>query len=115
MLKISVLNSRFIVSENLKRLLKIRSNCLKLGPRRKFRGALPKVPGAGVVKAAGFRINRSLVKYGFTPGTRSGRRTLRDAPPPGVLTTPMKPAGGLPDNWATKPVGSPPQPAGFTH
>src|SRR5260370_22163814 len=89
-LKISVLNSRFVVSENLKRLLKTRSTCLKFGPRRKFRGTLPKVPGAGVVNAAGFSRLRSLFRYGLAPGTRSGRRTLRDDPTPGVLTTPIK-------------------------
>src|ERR1700686_1520360 len=93
MLKISVLNSRFVVSENLKRLLKTRSNCWKFGPRRKFLGTLPNVPGSGVVKAAGFRTFRSLLRYGFTPGIRSGRRTLREAPPPGVFMTAMKPGG----------------------
>ena len=61
-LKISVLNSRFVVSVNLKRLLKMRSNWRKFGPRRKFLGTLPKAPGAGVVKAAGFKMSRSLVR-----------------------------------------------------
>src|SRR5437764_13678221 len=56
MLNISVLNSRFTFSVNLKRLFRTRSNCLKSGPRKKFRGALPNVPGAGVVNAAGLRI-----------------------------------------------------------
>src|SRR6267378_2503342 len=93
MLKISVLNSRFFDSENLMRLFKTRSNCLKPGPGRKFLGTLPKVPGAGVANAAGFKMSRSLVKYGLTPGTRSGRRTLREAPPPGVFTTVIKPGG----------------------
>src|SRR5437870_10313335 len=92
-LKTSVLNSRFVLSENLMRLMKTRSNCWKLGPRKKFLGTLPKVPGAGVVNAAGFRISRSFVKYGLTPLIRSGRRTLRDAPPLGVFTTVMKPGG----------------------
>src|SRR6266404_3544550 len=114
-LKTSVLNSRFVLSENLKRFMKTRSNCWKFGPRRKFRGTLPNFPGAGVVNAAGFRMSRSLVRKGLTPGSKSGRRTLRDAPPPGVFTTAIKPAGGLPDSCATKPVGNPPQPAAFTH
>src|SRR6476646_8236379 len=92
-LKIYVRNSRFVRSLNLNRLLRSRSNCWKFGPRRKFRGTSPNVPGAGVVNAAGFRIKRSFVRYGLTPGTRLGRRTLRDAPPPGVFTTAMKPAG----------------------
>src|SRR5438105_286245 len=117
MLKISVLNSKFVDSLNLNRLLRIRSACMKFGPRRKFLGTLPKDPGAGVVNAAGLRINRSFVKYGFTPGMRSGRRTLRDAPPPGVFTTAVKPTGSglaaltVPGSWATNPFGNPPQPA----
>src|SRR4029078_9628817 len=81
-LKISVRNSRLVVSLNLNRLFRIRSNCWKFGPRKKFLGTSRKVPRAGVVSAAGFRINRSFVRYGLTPGTRFGRRTLRDAPPP---------------------------------
>src|ERR1044072_3990184 len=115
MLKISVLNSRLVFSENLNRLFRTISIWRKFGPRKKLRGTSPKVPGAGVVNAAGFSIERSFVKYGFTPGIRFGRRTFRDAPPPGVLTTARNPAGGFPDNCATKPVGNPPQPAVFTH
>src|SRR3981081_1818127 len=105
-LKISVRNSRFIDSENRKRLLKTRSNCLKFGPRSALRGRLPNVPGAGVANAAGFKIFRSLFKYGLTPEIKSGRRTFRELPPPGVLTTPMKPGGNVPPgNCATKPFG----------
>src|SRR5262245_20952602 len=129
-LKISVRNSRFIDSVIGKRLLKIRSNCLKSGPRKAFRGTLPKAPGAGAAKAAGFSRFRSLFKYGLTPETKSGRRTFRDAPPLGVLTTAMNPEGNgfvpltVPGSWATKPfakvvvtpapVGTT-QPAEFTH
>ena len=32
---------------------------------------------------------------GSTPGTRSGRRTLRELPPPGVLMTAVRSAAGL--------------------
>ena len=32
---------------------------------------------------------------GSTPGTRSGRRTLRDAPPPGVLMIATRSAAGF--------------------
>src|SRR6267143_6370263 len=120
MLKISVLNSRLVDSEKLMRMFKTISNCLKLGPRKELRGTLPNVPGAGVANAAGFRMSRSLDKYGLTPATRSGRRTLREAPPPGVLMTAMKPGGNglapliVPGNWATKPfvnvVVAPPAP-----
>src|SRR5215471_5319841 len=82
-LKISVRISRLVVSVNLNFLLKMASNCWKFGPYRKFRGVLPKVPGAGAVNAAGLTINRSaLTRYGLTPATKSGRRTLREAPPP---------------------------------
>src|SRR6185295_7867545 len=112
MLKISVRNSRLVVSENRIRLLKIKSNCWNFGPRRALRGTSPKVPGSGVVKAAGLSMRRSLLRYGFTPETRLGRRTLRDAPPPGVFTTAMKPGGNgfaaliVPGRPATKPVGN---------
>src|SRR5215210_3944938 len=131
MLKISVRNSRFFDSENLMRLFRTRSNCRNPGPRKKFLGTLPNVPGAGVAKAAGFKIRRSLVKNGLTPATRSGRRTFREAPPPGVLTTAMNPGGNglaaliVPGNCATKPLANvvvaPPvpigivQPAAFRH
>src|SRR5438876_8500265 len=84
-LKISVRNSNFAVSVSRNRLLKIISNWRKFGPRRAFLGRLPNVPGAGVANAAGFNIDRSLFKYGFTPATMSGRRTFRELPPPGVL------------------------------
>src|SRR6185295_10667676 len=124
MLNISVLNSRFTLSLNLIRLLKTRSNCWNFGPVKKFRGALPKVPGAGVAKAAGFIVRRSFVRYGFTPAMRSGRRTLRDAPPPGVLTTALNPGGNglaaliVPGSCATKPLANvvvaPPAPVGTT-
>ncbi len=118
-LKTSVLNSRFVVSLNLNRLFKITSTCLKFGPRKKFRGTLPNVPGAGIVKAAGFKRLRSLFRYGLTPGIRSGRRTLRDAPPPGVLTTAIKPAGSgfealiVPGSDRTSPAVHPA--AGLVH
>src|SRR6266550_6760047 len=125
MLKTSVLNSRFVDSENLMRLFRTTSNCLKLGPRKACRGRLPNVPGAGVAKAAGFKMSRSLDKYGLTPATRSGRRTLREAPPPGVLITAVKPGGNglaaliVPGNCATKPLANvvvaPPGPVGSTH
>ena len=53
-------------------------------------------PGCGVANAAGFRNSSppSLMN-GSTPGTRSGRRMLRDAPPPGVLMTAVRSAAGL--------------------
>src|ERR1041385_142101 len=121
-LKISVRNSRFALSVNLIRLLKMISNCWKFGPRNAFRGTLPKVPGCGVVNAAGFKIKRSLLRYGFTPGTKSGLRTLREAPPPGVLTTAMNPGGNglaaliVPGNCPTNPLAkvvvTPPAPVG---
>src|ERR1041384_7264768 len=111
MLKISVRNSRFTLSENRKRLLKIRSNCLKLGPFKAFRGRFPNVPAAGIANAAGFKKFRSLFKYGLMPGSKFGRRNCRDAPPPGELTTAVKPTGKgcvpLTDgNCAVKPCGT---------
>src|ERR1043165_1013441 len=76
-------------------------------------------------------MKRSLSWYGLTPEIHSARRTFRDAPPPGVLTTPTKPGGNgataliVPGNWATNPLAkvvvAPPapvcttQPAGFWH
>src|SRR6185369_15390711 len=104
MLKISVRNSRFVDSVIGKRLFRTRSNCLKFGPRSALRGRSPNVPGSGIENAAGLIRLRSLFRYGLTPGTMFGRRTFRDAPPPGVLTTPMKPTGSVPlVSWATNP------------
>src|SRR5262245_55535003 len=109
MLKISVRNSRFTVSVNLNRLLKIKSSWLKFGPWRKLRGTLPRVLGSGVAKASGFKISRSAFKNGSTPGTRFGRRTFREAPPPGVLITPTNPGGRgaaaliVPGSWVVNP------------
>ena len=62
------------------------STCRKPGPWIELRSRLPNVPGAGVANAAGFRNSSppSLMN-GSTPGTRSGRRMLRELPPPGVL------------------------------
>ena len=72
------------------------STCFELGPWIALRSRLPNVPGAGVAKAAGFRNSRppSLMN-GSTPGIRSGRRTLREAPPPGTLMIAVRPAAGL--------------------
>ena len=74
---------------------KKKSICLKFGPWIELRSRLPNVPGIGAANAAGFRNSRppSLMN-GSTPGTRSGRRTLREAPPPGVLITATRPAAG---------------------
>src|SRR6476620_3404058 len=93
MLKTSVRNSKFIVSETRNFFARIKSTCLKLGPESALRGKSPNSPGAGVANAAGLIKLRSLFKYGLTPATRFGRRILRDAPPPGVLTTATKPVG----------------------
>src|SRR5262249_35668032 len=46
---------------------------------------LPKVPGAGVANADGFKFR--LERNNGTPGTRSGRRTFLLFPPPTVLMT----------------------------
>ena len=75
-------------------LARIRSCCMNLGPWIWLRTRLPNVPGFGIAKAAGLRIVRSLLRNGSTPGTRSGRRTLRELPPPGVLMTAVRPAAG---------------------
>src|SRR6185369_7560746 len=107
MLKISVRNSRLVDSVSAKRLLSTRSNCLKFGPRSAFRCRSPKVPGAGIEKAAGLSRLRSLLRYGLTPGIRLGRRMLREAPPPGVLITPTNPIGSAPlGKLATNPCGT---------
>src|SRR5258705_378839 len=45
-----------------------------------------------------------MVANGSTPGTTSGRRTLREAPPPIVLITPMEPDGHEPPNPLTVAV-----------
>ena len=68
-----------------------RSTCLKPGPRSD--AALHVAEGAG--RRDGERrgvqpLQAVLRGTGSTPGTRSGRRTLRDAPPPGVLMTAMQ-------------------------
>src|SRR5258707_1357872 len=59
MLKISARNSTLRVSAKGNLRFKIRSNCRKFGPRRKFLGRLPKVPGLGIAKAAGLNSVRS--------------------------------------------------------
>src|ERR1043165_2446795 len=87
MLKNSALNSTLAVSVRRKRLFITMSACQKFGPCSELRTRLPNVPGDGMAKAAGLRNWRSLPRNGLTPGIRSGRRTLRDAPPPGVLIT----------------------------
>lgn len=92
-LKISVRNSRLYLSEKRKRLLKIKSNCLKLGPVSTLRGKSPKAPAKDAANAAGFKKLRSLLRYGLTPATRFGRRVCLDEPPPGALTTAINPAG----------------------
>src|SRR5882762_3808303 len=113
-LNISVRNSSFAVSVNLNRLFRIRSNCRKFGPRRALRGRFPKVPGAGVAKAAGFNIDLSLFRYGLTPETMLGLLILRELPPPGVLTTAVKPGLSAPDGrGSTCPAIQPA--AGFVH
>jgi len=61
-LKISVRNSSLTLSLMGMRLLKIRSDCQKPGPRRALRARLPNVPGAGMAKAAGLRRFRSLLR-----------------------------------------------------
>jgi hypothetical protein len=69
---------------------------LKVGPWIELRSRLPNVPGAGVANAAGLRNTRPpFSTKGFTPGTRSGRRTLRDEPPRGVLMIAARSAAGL--------------------
>src|SRR6185503_19652035 len=111
-LNISVRNSMFDDSVSLKRLLRMRSNCVNFGPRNALRSRSPNAPGSGIENAAGLMMLRSLFTYGLAPAMRLGRRTLRDAPPPGVFTTPMKPSGNgfaaliVPGNWATNPLGT---------
>ena len=54
------------------------------------------MPGCGVANAAGFRNSSPPSSMnGSTPGTRSGRRVLREAPPPGVLMTATRSAAAL--------------------
>ena len=96
MLNTSVRNSIFIDSLTANFFAKIRSCWTNLGPCIWLRTRLPKVPGLGIAKAAGLRIVRSLLINGLAPGIRSGRRTLRELPPPGVLITAVPPAAGLP-------------------
>src|SRR5262245_45145558 len=91
-LKNSVRKSRLVFSERPNLLLSTKSSCRELGPRSALRGRLPNVPGWGVVNAAGLMRLRSLLRYGFTPGIRSGRRVARLEPPPGVLITAVRPA-----------------------
>ena len=81
--------------DSVKCLESTRSTCLKFGPWIELRSRLPNVPGCGVANAAGFRKSSPpSVMNGSTPGTRSGRRTLRVAPPPGVLMIAMRSAAG---------------------
>src|SRR6185369_13153380 len=107
MLNISVRNSIFVDSVRAKRLLKTKSNWLKLGPRKAFRGTSPNCPGPGIANAAGLIRLRSLFRYGLTPGMKLGRRMFREAPPPGVLITPTNPIGSAPlGKLATNPCGT---------
>src|SRR5215471_4960843 len=92
MLKNSALNSTFDPSVILKRLFITTSACQKFGPCSELRLRLPNVPGAGIANAAGLRNWRSLPRNGLTPAIKSGRRTFRDDPPPGVLITNEHPA-----------------------
>ena len=68
-------------------LLSVISNCCSPGPVRLLRAELPKEPAAGIENAAGFSQFSPFCRYGSTPATTSGRRTLRLLPPPSVLTT----------------------------
>src|SRR5262249_39352123 len=78
------------------RLATTRSIWWKPGPWMAFRSRLPKVPGSGVANAAGFRNRRPPSSMnGSTPGTTSGRRVARDAPPAGTLMTAVRPAAAL--------------------
>ena len=125
MLNTSVLNSKFIVSVIRNRLVTIMSACQNPGPESSLRGKFPNVPGAGVANAAGLIKLRSLLRNGFAPEIRSGRRMLRDAPPPGVFTTAANPVGKALKNgisglavlkvgkFAVKPLAKkPPEPFG---
>src|SRR5262245_38834634 len=94
MLKNSALNSTLRVSANGNFLFKMTSTCRNFGARRKFRGKLPNVPGFGIAKAAGLKSVRSWLRYGSTPGIRSGRRVARLEPPNGVLIMAVRPAAG---------------------
>ena len=93
MLNISVRSSKFIVSLNLNRLARIISNCLKPGPDSSLREKLPHCPASGIANAAGLIKLRSWFRNGSTPAIRSGRRILRELPPPGVFTTATNPTG----------------------
>src|SRR5262249_23928195 len=95
-LKTSIRNSTLLGPEIGKGFDSTRSVWLKPGPCSEPRSRLPKVPGFGVANAAGFRNSTPpLWRNGSTPGTRSGRRTLRELPPPGVLISAVRPAAGL--------------------
>src|SRR3954451_8634644 len=77
------------------RLATTRSTCANDGPRSASRFRLPNSPGAGIENAAGLSHCSPSLRYGLTPGTRLGRRTPREAPPPGVLMTAVQVAHGL--------------------
>src|SRR6476660_1473040 len=103
MLKISIRTSPLGPLLGPIRLATTASTCQKFGPWIELRSRLPFVPGFGVVNAAGLRKSSppSLIN-GLTPGTRLGRRTFREAPPPGVLTTAVRSAA-----WVRNTVPEP--------
>ena len=84
----------------------IRSTCQKLGPRRKLRGRLPNVPGCGAANAAGFSQRTPSFRYGFTPGTRSGRCVPRLLPP-GMLVTVTPPTVTVSGRLIVTLIGTP--------